>query len=80
MEVNGFEEDITIPGGEDVSLSVKLRQANYDFGFEKEAIVYHDYERSLYSFLQRFYHYGYGCKKVKEKYFNEEKHDKSYSS
>ncbi len=69
VNVGGFDEDISNPGGEDVGLSFKLFKKGHNFGFEEEAIVYHDYRKSLRNFKKTFYMYGFGCRIVTEKYF-----------
>lgn len=69
IEAGGFDEDISKPGGEDIGLSFKLFNLGYRFGFNKKAIVYHDYRFNLRDFSKTFYNYGMGCRLVTEKYF-----------
>ena len=68
LEVNGFDETHKYPGGEDNGLSFKLVNVGYNFRFEKEMIVIHDYRTSLFSFLKTFYRYGKGCAEISYKY------------
>ncbi len=72
LEVNGFDESHRYPGGEDNGLSFKLANKGYDFGFEKNMIVIHDYRTSLISLLKTFYRYGKGCAEISFKYLRNE--------
>ena len=68
LEINGFDETHTFPGGEDNGLSFKLAQKGYFFEFEKNMIVIHDYRTSLFSLFKTFYRYGKGCAEISYKY------------
>ncbi len=61
LEVNGFDERLRNPGGEDPGLCFKLSQKGYRFGYAPEAIVFHRFRRGLWSFAKTFFRYGYGC-------------------
>ena len=64
--VGGFVETIGTPGGEDIGLSFKLYLKGHRFGYDENAIVYHDYRNSLMDFIRTFYHYGYGNRTISE--------------
>jgi GT2 family glycosyltransferase len=69
LKVDGFDDNIIKPGGEDVGLSLKLRKLGYSFGYEKNAVIYHDYRANLKDFAMTFYNYGFGCRLVTKNYF-----------
>lgn len=69
MDVQGFDEDIRKPGGEDVALSLKLLRKGLRFTFSPSAIVYHDFKNDLRDFYRRHVRYGEGCSIVSTKYF-----------
>jgi GT2 family glycosyltransferase len=60
LEVGGFDETLTIAGGEDPDICLRLRQLGYRFGYNPQAIVYHNYTSSLSAFLHTFRNYGEG--------------------
>jgi len=62
LGVGRFDEKIDKPGGEDVSLSLKLKRKGWEFGFTNNAIVYHDYRNNVIDFLRTFFNYGRGCR------------------
>ena len=64
LEVDGFDENHKYPGGEDNGLSLKLSKLGYNFGYESNMIVWHDYRTSLISFMKTFYRYGKGCAEI----------------
>jgi hypothetical protein len=66
LEVGGFDEKIDKPGGEDVSLSLKLKRKGWEFDFADDAAVYHDYRNNLIDFLKTFFNYGNGCHEATE--------------
>jgi len=69
LEVQGFDEEIRKPGGEDVALSLKLSRKGLSFSFSPSAIVYHDFKNDLRDFYRRHVRYGEGCSIVSTKYF-----------
>jgi GT2 family glycosyltransferase len=60
LEVGGFDETLKIAGGEDPDLCLRLRQLGYRFGYNPQAVVYHNYASSLSAFLHTFRRYGEG--------------------
>ncbi len=60
LAVNGFDEYISKPGGEDVSLCIRLYKNGWGFSYTPEAIVFHDYRNSLRDFIKTFRNYGEG--------------------
>lgn len=64
LEVNGFNEIIRRPGGEDPELSMRLRKAGYRFVFEPSAQIRHEYRASIVDFARTFHRYGRGCAHV----------------
>lgn len=64
LEVNGFNERIRRPGGEDPELSSRLRKAGYRFVFEPSAQIMHEYRASIVDFARTFQRYGRGCAHV----------------
>ena len=60
VEAGMFDEYFTIPGGEEIALSMKLWLSGCRFGYEENAVVYHDYRQNLKTFYSTFYHYGNG--------------------
>lgn len=69
-EVKGFDSTIRIAGGEDPGLCFKLMNNGYEFLYNPEAVIIHNFEKSIYSFLKTFYRYGFGCSVQSKKYFN----------
>jgi len=55
-----FDDYFIHPGGEEIALSMKLWIKGFRFGFEEQAVVYHDYRQSLKDFIKTFYYYGTG--------------------
>lgn len=70
FEVGGFAGDIRNPGGEDIAACIKLWKRGWRFAYQKDAIVYHDFDSNLRSFIRTWYNYGYGCSTVVHKYLN----------
>ncbi|MBD3340606.1 MAG: glycosyltransferase [Candidatus Lokiarchaeota archaeon] len=79
FDVNGFDESHRYPGGEDNGLSFKLANQGYQFGFEKNMIVFHDYRTSLLSFFKTFFRYGKGCAEISYKYLKQKSSSKMRS-
>jgi len=67
VEVGGFNEKISIAGGEDIDLGLKLSKIGYlEYAFS--AKVFHDFEDGLTGFVKRFYRYGKGNRVIEEIY------------
>lgn len=64
LEVEGFNEQIRHPGGEDPELASRLRGAGYRFVFEPGAQITHEYRPSIVDFARTFQRYGRGCAHV----------------
>jgi glycosyltransferase involved in cell wall biosynthesis len=60
IDAGVFDEYFFHPGGEEIALCMKLWIKGYRFGFEEQAVVYHDYRQNLRDFIRTFYHYGVG--------------------
>lgn len=75
LDVVGFDEDISKPGGEDVALSIKLYKKGWRFQYAPKAIVFHDYRNSVKNFLKTFRNYGEGCAYITKKYFEADIND-----
>lgn len=75
LDVDGFDEDILKPGGEDVALSIKLFKKGWRFQYASKAIVFHDYRNNLRDFVKTFRNYGEGCAYVTKKYFEGDVND-----
>lgn len=60
IDAGMFDEYFFHPGGEEIALCMKLWIQGYRFGFEEQAVVYHDYRQNLRDFIRTFYHYGVG--------------------
>ncbi|HOK08043.1 MAG TPA: glycosyltransferase [Candidatus Hydrogenedens sp.] len=70
LDIGGFAEDIRNPGGEDISASIHLWKKGWRFAYQKDAIVYHDFDTNFRSFLRTWYNYGYGCSIVLHRELN----------
>jgi GT2 family glycosyltransferase len=64
LDVDGFDEAIRQPGGEDPGLSLELGRRGYRFAFCEKAVVRHHYRESLIDFAKTFFRYGKGCSHV----------------
>jgi GT2 family glycosyltransferase len=62
LEVGGFDEEVTAPGGEDPGLAFKAAGAGYELHVVEDAFVYHDFRRGLRNFWGTFRRYGSGCR------------------
>jgi glycosyltransferase involved in cell wall biosynthesis len=65
-DVGLFDEYFTELGGEEIALCMKLWNRGYRFGFEDQAVVYHDYRRDLKAFIRTFYRDGCGERLIYE--------------
>lgn len=63
IEVNGFNENIHLAGGEDVDLGLRLSQVG-DLAYAFESVVLHDFNDGWKGFYKRFKRYGEGNKIV----------------
>ena len=63
LEVNGFNETITLAGGEDIDLGLRLSQIG-QLSYAMESVVHHDFNDGLTGFRKRFIRYGKGNKVV----------------
>lgn len=61
LEVGGFDTSLKKAGGEDPGLCFKLAKKGYEFLYNPDAIIIHDYNRSLFKLFKTFYNYGFGC-------------------
>ncbi|MCA9818850.1 MAG: glycosyltransferase [Cyanobacteria bacterium HKST-UBA01] len=67
--VDGFDESVPGAGGEDPGICFKLQNAGYKIGYCDTAIVKHQYEPTLSSFMRTFRRYGRGCAGQFRKHF-----------
>ena len=67
-QVNGFDEHISHPGGEDPDLSWRVGNLGYSLTLSPEAVVYHHHKTNLIGFVRSFYHYGRGYRYVAAKH------------
>ncbi|KOY84358.1 hypothetical protein AD998_21350 [bacterium 336/3] len=66
-EIGGFNETITIAGGEDIDLGLRLSQiGNLKYAFN--SIALHDFDDGLIGFWKRFKRYGKGNKIIENLY------------
>lgn len=65
--VGGFNESITIAGGEDIDLGFKLQSLG-ELAYAFDSIVKHNFEEDMKSFRERFRRYGRGNRIVSELY------------
>ena len=62
LEVGGFDELLTRPGGEDPGLCFKLLSRGHQLHFYHEAVVFHHYRAGIIDFVRTFFRYGQGCR------------------
>ncbi|MBI2435104.1 MAG: glycosyltransferase [Candidatus Hydrogenedentes bacterium] len=60
LEVGGFPEDLPMPGGEDIELSIQLWKRGGRFAFVPDALIHHEHRDTLRSFVRTWRNYGYG--------------------
>lgn len=60
VDAGMFDDYFKNPGGEEIALCMKLWIGGFRFGFDEQAIVYHDYRQNFRAFVKTFYHYGRG--------------------
>lgn len=56
----GFPEDIGVPGGEDIELSIKIWKRGGRFRYVPEAVVVHEHRDTFRSYARTWRNYGYG--------------------
>jgi glycosyltransferase involved in cell wall biosynthesis len=59
-DVGGFDEEIPVPGGDDVDICMKLKQKGYLFSYQPEARVVHHHLVTARGFLRMCLNYGMG--------------------
>jgi len=70
IKVNGFNEKIKNPGGEDPDLSFKLIALGFELAVNKDSIVTHNHRLGIGSFYKTFYNYGRGTHVLYENWRN----------
>ncbi|TAE09341.1 MAG: glycosyltransferase [Bacteroidetes bacterium] len=65
--VGGFNENITIAGGEDIDLGLRLSQIG-DLSYAFTSIALHDFDDGIIGFWKRFKRYGKGNKIIEKLY------------
>jgi cellulose synthase/poly-beta-1,6-N-acetylglucosamine synthase-like glycosyltransferase len=68
LAVNGFDERIRHPGGEDPDLSWRIMGRGYTLSYCPEAAVRHYHKTGLIEFIRAYYYYGQGFHYVQRKY------------
>jgi GT2 family glycosyltransferase len=68
-QVGGFDTAVRSAGGEDPGLCFKLQNAGLGLGYNPDALIFHQYSRSLRAFMRTFYRYGYGCAGQSSKHY-----------
>jgi glycosyltransferase involved in cell wall biosynthesis len=71
LAVGGFDGDIPTPGGEDVALSIRLREAGWSFEYAPGALVRHEFRSNLIDLMKTFRNYGRGCRQASDRIFSE---------
>lgn len=66
-EVGGFDEGFTEPGGDDVDLSRRIREAHYELRYLPEAVVFHAEIDSFHEFISQLFRRGLGEARSKQK-------------
>jgi glycosyltransferase involved in cell wall biosynthesis len=66
IEAGLFDVYFTELGGEEIALCMKLWVRGCRFGFEEQAIVYHNFRMGLKNFSRTFYRYGSGERLIYE--------------
>ena len=73
LHTGGFDEDIPVPGGEDIGICIELYRQGWRFAFEPEAFIQHDYRESVTNYCKTWWRYGFGCGYVSEKHLGGQK-------
>lgn len=63
-QVGGFDEQLTTAGGEDVDLSLRLKEAGFRLGVAREAVAFHDHRASLRLLVRTYYRHGTGQRRL----------------
>jgi GT2 family glycosyltransferase len=63
-QVGGFDEQLTTAGGEDVDLSLRLKEAGFRLGVAAEAVAFHDHRASLRLLVRTYYRHGTGQRRL----------------
>lgn len=66
LDAGMFDEYFTSLGGEEIALCMKLALNGYRFGFEEQAVVYHEYRKGFRHFVRTFYRDGKGDRVIYE--------------
>ncbi len=66
LDAGMFDEYFTSLGGEEIALCMKLALKGYRFGFEEQAVVYHEYRQGFRNFVRTFYRDGKGDRVIYE--------------
>ncbi len=62
--VGGFDEQLTSAGGEDVDLSLRLKEAGFRLGVAPAAVALHDHRASLRLLVRTYYRHGTGQRRL----------------
>lgn len=76
-EAGGFNESISIAGGEDVDLGLRLSQIG-KLSYAFDSIAYHNFNDGIIGFYKRFKRYGYGNRLIEELWKTNMKPEKFY--
>lgn len=61
--VGGFDEQL-VHGGEDVDLSLRMKESGFRLGVCDEAVAYHDHRASLRLLVRTYYRHGTGQRRL----------------
>ncbi|MDQ6946421.1 MAG: glycosyltransferase [Actinomycetota bacterium] len=62
--VGGFDEELTGAGGEDVDLSLRMKEMGLRLGVCQGAVAYHDHRAGLASLVRTYYRHGTGQRRL----------------
>lgn len=62
--VEGFDQRLSTAGGEDVDLSLRLKEAGLRLSVCPEAVAYHDHRASLALLVRTYYRHGTGQRRL----------------
>ena len=71
LEAGAFTGDIRTPGGEDIAASILMWKKGWYFGYDEEAVIYHDFRDNLFNFYNTWRNYGYGTGLVAHRLLSE---------
>jgi GT2 family glycosyltransferase len=66
--LGGFDEKLTSAGGEDVDLSLRLREADCRLAVSEKAIVFHDHRAGLVQLARTYYRHGTGQRRLAQRH------------